>query len=151
MDPIKACSASIFEGSLFSIEFFDLRLGQIGVLRDEFPGLTIGLSDHFNGILSGPVGFLEGARIFEKHVTLNRAWKGSDHAFALEPEGYSKFVRDTTRVNQMLFGGDEALLGSEEIFARLGKSDEVANVALFLASNLSSYINGQTIRVDGGM
>ena len=35
--------------------------------------------------------------------------------------------------------------------ARLGKSDEVANVALFLASNLSSYINGQTIRVDGGM
>jgi 3-oxoacyl-[acyl-carrier protein] reductase len=34
---------------------------------------------------------------------------------------------------------------------RIGKPLDVANVALFLASDLSSYITGQTIRVDGGM
>ena len=33
---------------------------------------------------------------------------------------------------------------------RLGKADEVANVALFLGSDLSSYITGQSIYVDGG-
>jgi 3-oxoacyl-[acyl-carrier protein] reductase len=34
---------------------------------------------------------------------------------------------------------------------RIGSPEEVANVALFLASNLSSYVTGQTIGVDGGM
>ena len=34
---------------------------------------------------------------------------------------------------------------------RLGATDEIAKVALFLSSDLSSYITGQTIRVDGGM
>ena len=34
---------------------------------------------------------------------------------------------------------------------RLGETDEIAKVALFLSSDLSSYITGQTIRVDGGM
>ena len=36
------------------------------------------------------------------------------------------------------------------ILQRAGKPDEVANVALFLASDLSAYINGQNIIVDGG-
>ena len=34
---------------------------------------------------------------------------------------------------------------------RVGQPDEIANVALLLSSDLTSYITGQVIRVDGGM
>jgi N-acetylneuraminate synthase/sialic acid synthase len=88
----------------------------------EFPGCAIGLSDHFNGTLSGPVAYLKGARVFEKHVTLNRAWKGTDHSFALEPEGFRKFVRDIKRVRHMMAPKPEAELGNERVFKKLGKS-----------------------------
>ena len=44
---------------------------------------------------------MKGARIFEKHVTMNRAWKGTDHSFALEPKGFEAFVRDIKRVPMM--------------------------------------------------
>ena len=40
---------------------------------------------------------------------------------------------------------------SNSSLKRVGETEDVANTALFLASDLSSYITGQTIRVDGGM
>lgn len=99
-----------------------LNLRAISTLRKEFPDCTIGLSDHFNGILSGPVSYMLGARVFEKHVTLNRASKGTDHSFALEPEGFKKFVRDTKRVSSMLGNGNLGSKGKEAVFKKLGKS-----------------------------
>lgn len=82
----------------------------------------MGSSDHFNGTLSGPVAYLKGARVFEKHVTLNRALKGTDHSFSLEPEGFRKFVRDIKRVPHMLTPKPNDDLGKEKVFKKLGKS-----------------------------
>jgi sialic acid synthase len=65
---------------------------------------------------------MQGARVFEKHVTLNRAWKGTDHSFALEPEGFRKFVRDIRRVRHMLPPKPADDLGNERVFKKLGKS-----------------------------
>ena len=63
-----------------------------------------------------------GARVFEKHVTLNRSWKGTDHSFALEPEGFRKFVRDIQRTPKMLPLKNKKLIGKEPVFKKLGKS-----------------------------
>lgn len=108
--------------SEYPCEYNRLGLDNIETLVQEFPDCVIGSSDHFNGTLSGPVAYLKGARVFEKHVTLNRAWRGTDHSFALEPEGFRKFVRDIKRVRHMMppKPGDD--LGNERVFKKLGKS-----------------------------
>lgn len=108
--------------SEYPCEYNRLGLDSIKVLIEEFPRCAIGSSDHFNGTLSGPVAYLKGARVFEKHVTLNRAWKGTDHSFALEPEGFRKFVRDIKRVRHMMPPKSVDDLGNEHVFKKLGKS-----------------------------
>ena len=108
--------------SEYPCDYNRLGLDNIELLIREFPQCSIGSSDHFNGTLSGPVAYLKGARIFEKHVTLNRASKGTDHSFALEPEGFRKFVRDIKRVRHMLPPKSTDDLGNEKVFKKLGKS-----------------------------
>ena len=63
-----------------------------------------------------------GAEVFEKHVTFNRSWKGTDHSFSLMPEGFRKFVRDIKRTPQMLKLKNNSLIGKEKVFKKLGKS-----------------------------
>ncbi len=108
--------------SEYPCEYTKLGLDNIETLMTEFPDYCIGLSDHFNGILSGPIAYMKGARIFEKHVTMNRSWKGTDHVFALEPDGFRKFARDIRRVPYMMSPKRQEDLGSEYVFKKLGKS-----------------------------
>lgn len=108
--------------SEYPCPFNRLGLDCIEDLINEFPDCTIGSSDHFNGILSGPVAYLKGARVFEKHVTLNRSSKGTDQSFSLLPDGFRKFVRDIKRVRQMLPAKPKEQIGKEPVFKKLGKS-----------------------------
>jgi len=54
-----------------------------------------------------------GARIIEKHFTLNRAMKGTDHSFSLEPDGLRKMVRDLRRAKDALGDGVKRAYDSE--------------------------------------
>jgi N-acetylneuraminate synthase/sialic acid synthase len=92
----------------------DLNLRVIETLRARYPDLVIGLSDHQNGIAMALVAYMLGARVFEKHFTLNHAWKGSDHAYSLMPEGMRRLVRDLHRVPVALGDGVKRRLPSEE-------------------------------------
>ena len=57
-----------------------------------------------------------GARVFEKHVTLDRSWKGSDHSFALSSHGFSQFVRDIRRTPIMLSQKTKMILEKKGFF-----------------------------------
>lgn len=108
--------------AMYPVEPEDMHLNVITTLREEFPDTVIGLSDHQNGIAMAVVGFALGARIVEKHFTLNRAWRGTDHPFSLEPAGMKKMVRDLRRTRLAL--GDRTkrqLPGEQRPLYKMGK------------------------------
>ena len=55
-----------------------------------------------------------GARVFEKHFTVNRSWKGTDQSFSLEPIGLSKLVRNLKRIPKLLGSKTKKFLKSEK-------------------------------------
>jgi N-acetylneuraminate synthase/sialic acid synthase len=90
-----------------------MNLRCIPTFREKFPDVVVGLSDHQNGIAMALVAYAIGARVFEKHFTLNRAWKGTDHAFSLEPMGLRKLCRDLKRARIALGDGVKRPFASE--------------------------------------
>jgi len=105
---ILHCTAS------YPAEIEDMNLSVIQSYKKEFKNFRIGLSDHENGIDAAPIAYMLGARTFEKHFTLNRANKGTDHAFSLEPQGLSKLVRNLHRIDKMLGSSEKKLLENEK-------------------------------------
>lgn len=99
-----------------------LNLRVIKSLRNKYPNNVIGYSGHDNGISMALVAFTLGARVIEKHFTLNRTLKGTDHAFSLEPVGFSKMVRDLQRANLALGDGIKTIYESEKApIRKMGK------------------------------
>jgi sialic acid synthase len=98
----------------YPCEVDELNLRVVETYRERFPDLVVGLSDHQSGIAMALVGYMLGARVIEKHFTLNHAWKGSDQAFSLMPEGMRRLVRDLHRVPEALGDGVKQQLQSEE-------------------------------------
>jgi len=101
----------------------ELNLNVIATFRQAFPDVVVGFSSHDSGIAMAIAGYMLGARIIEKHFTLNRASKGTDHAFSLEPVGMKKMVRDLNRLKMALGDGRKSVFPSEKApITKMGKS-----------------------------
>jgi N-acetylneuraminate synthase len=91
------------------------NLAALATLRSMFD-CEVGLSDHTMGIGAAVASVALGARVIEKHVTLNRAEGGVDAAFSLEPHELQQLVAETKvawqSLGQRLLGPTEAELGS---------------------------------------
>ena len=94
-------------------DFAELNLTCIAAMRERYPEFVIGWSGHDSGIAMSVAAYTLGARIIEKHFTLNRANKGTDHAFSLEPAGLSKLCRDLGRAHAALGDGTKRYLPNE--------------------------------------
>jgi sialic acid synthase len=101
----------------------ELNLRVIPEFINRYPNATIGYSGHDSGISMSLVAYILGARVIEKHFTLNRAMKGTDHAFSLEPQGLRKLVRDLDRAYLALGDGTKRTFESERApLRKMGKS-----------------------------
>jgi N-acetylneuraminate synthase/sialic acid synthase len=113
---VMQCTAS------YPAQVEDLNLRVIERYRKQFPDAVVGLSDHQNGIVMAVVAYLLGARAIEKHFTLDHTWKGTDHAFSLQPDGLRKLVRDLRRVPLALGSADKEPLDIEvKPLTKMGK------------------------------
>lgn len=82
----------------YPLEPKDAHLRVIPALRARYPETVIGWSSHSPGIALSLVAHGLGASILEHHITLNRAEKGTDHGFSLEPRGLHTLVEDLHKV-----------------------------------------------------
>lgn len=91
----------------------ELDLAVIATYRELFPETVVGLSSHDNGIAMAVAAHVYGARVIEKHFTLDRVLKGTDHRFSLEPQGLRKMCRDLARLHVAMGDGCKKIYASE--------------------------------------
>ena len=109
--------------STYPAQFNEINLNVIKSYLDIFPNNIIGYSGHELGISIPGVAVAMGAKIIEKHFTLDRTMKGGDHAASLEPLGFSKMVRDIRHIEDAMGDFDKKLQDSEKpVLKKLGKS-----------------------------
>ena len=97
--------------SQYPSEYKNINLESIRFLQDHYSDYTIGYSDHSIGIVVPVAAVAMGAKMIEKHVTLDRNMKGTDHRGSLEPDGIWRMVRDIRNIEMAL--GEYSLSANE--------------------------------------
>ncbi len=92
----------------YPASYADLNLLEITELSKKYKGKikNIAFSGHHKGISMDIAAATLGAIYIERHFTLDRTWKGTDHAASLEPQGMEKLKRDLTHLSIALKNKD---------------------------------------------
>ena len=101
----------------YPVPFEDVCLLEISRMKQLYEDKVkhIGFSGHHLGIAVDVAAFTLGANVVERHYTLDRTWKGTDHAASLEPSGMRKLKRDLSAVYKSLAYKKKDILDIEEI------------------------------------
>ena len=101
----------------YPVPFKDVCLLEITRMREQFESRVkaIGFSGHHLGIAVDVAAYTLGASVIERHYTLDRTWKGTDHAASLEPDGIRKLVRNLNAVHDALTTKPVEILPIEQV------------------------------------
>jgi len=121
--PINMKLAILQCTSTYPSSFEEINLEVLNTFKSVFPDLVIGYSGHELGIAISEAAVALGAKIIERHFTLDRTMKGGDHAASLEPGGFGKMVRDIRHIEAAMGKGRKEIQASEHpVFKKLAKS-----------------------------
>lgn len=101
----------------YPVPFKDVCLLDILKLKEKYGQKvkSIGFSGHHLGIAIDVAAYTLGAHIIERHYTLDRTWKGTDHAASLEPMGLRKLCRDLRATHEALTYKQKDILDIESV------------------------------------
>ena len=101
----------------YPVPFEDVCLLEITRMREQYENRVkaIGFSGHHLGIAVDDAAYTLGASYIERHYTLDRTWKGTDHAASLEPDGVRKLVRNLNSLYTALTYKNEDILPIEQV------------------------------------
>lgn len=99
--------------SQYPTEYQNVNLKSISFLKKKYPNYTIGYSDHTIGIATPIAAVAMGAKIIEKHITLDRKMKGTDQAGSLSIDGINRMVRDIRNLESSF--GEEKIAIEEAV------------------------------------
>ncbi|MBQ8261298.1 MAG: N-acetylneuraminate synthase family protein [Lachnospiraceae bacterium] len=101
----------------YPVPMKDVCLLEITRLIDTYGSRVkrVGFSGHHNGIAIDVAALTLGAEVFERHYTLDRTWKGTDHAASLEPDGVRRLKRNLAQTYEALTYKSEEILPIEKV------------------------------------
>ena len=110
----------------YPAKYEELNINVITQYRNAFPNTVIGFSSHENGIVAPVAAYVMGARIIEKHFTVDRTMKGTDQAFSLSPSGMAQMCKDLSRIHKSFGDTEKKVLSSELVAMKKQRKSIVA-------------------------
>lgn len=106
--------------------FIDVNLNAMKTMRDKFK-VEVGYSDHTVGIAVPIAAVAMGARVIEKHFTLDKNMEGPDHKASLEPDELKQMVIDIRNIEKAMGNGQKIPSMSEIKNIDIARKSIVAN------------------------
>jgi sialic acid synthase SpsE len=112
--------------STYPTAYRDVRLRAIGLMRERYPKIPIGISDHSINIYTSLAAVALGVRVIEKHFTGSRTWEGPDQQVSIEPQELADLVAGSRAIHEAMQVTDKSVIPGEEEVQRMARESVVS-------------------------
>lgn len=116
----------------------DIHLAAMDSMKATFPGYPIGYSDHTLGITVPTAAVARGAKVIEKHFTVDKSLDGPDHRFALGPDELKQMVQAIRDTEEAIGHARKTTAPDEKVYYRRGRRSLFASRDIAMGTSISA-------------